>query len=112
MKTFSDKLNENTKPYEDKDIRSVIYSIIENKLTLSNTDKSLSITGKEELTEKILSLLQIENINETIDTYKEVYENPVILQECDVTKKKVIKSEEPEDLEQDEKIEKNEDQEK
>lgn len=108
MKTFSDKLNENIKPYEDKDIRSVIYNIIESKLTLNNEHPSLSIAGKEELTEKILSLLQISFLKETIDVYKEVYNNPSILEK----NKKIFISEEPEDLEKDEKIEKSEDQEK
>lgn len=113
MKSFTEKLNEDIKPYEEKDIRSVIYKIIDENISLNNSDNVLSISGKKELTEKIYELLSIENLKETLDTYKEVYDNPDLLNEIKKPKinKKGIKTDADSELEKDEKDEKKEDKE-
>ena len=81
MKKFS-SLNEEIKPkYELKDsLRNEIYSIIENSLSIkiSNEealDKDININGKEELVEKIKTLIEDVRIKERIFTLENVKSN-------------------------------------
>jgi hypothetical protein len=85
MKTFSSLKEEVEQKYESKDsLRNEIYSLLENSLSIhilgeSALDKNISITGKEELVEKIKNLVDEVRIKErtfTLETVKaNVYRN-------------------------------------
>jgi len=81
MKTFSSLKDEVKSKYELKDsLRNEIYSIIENSLSIkiSNEealDKDININGKEELVEKIKSLIDDVRIKERTFTLETVKSN-------------------------------------
>lgn len=81
MKKFSNLKEEVTTKYELKDtLRNDIYSLIESSLSIkifgeSSLDKDISIQGKEELVEKIKSLIDDVKINERVLTLEHVKAN-------------------------------------
>lgn len=81
MKKFSNLKEEVTTKYELKDtLRNDIYSLIESSLSIkifgeSSLDKDISIIGKEELVEKIKSLIDDVKINERVLTLEHVKAN-------------------------------------
>lgn len=81
MKTFSSLKNEVKPKYEIKDsLRNEIYSILENTLSIkiSNEDaldKDININGKDELVEKIKSLIDDVRIKERTFTLETVKKN-------------------------------------
>ena len=81
MKKFSNLDEQITTKYESKDsLRNDIYSLIENSLSIkifgeSALDKDISITGKEELVEKIKNLIDETKIKERVITLEHVKAN-------------------------------------
>lgn len=81
MKKFSNLDEQITSKYESKDsLRNDIYSIIENSLSIkifgeSSLDKDINIIGKEELVEKIKSLIDDVKIKERVLTLEHVKAN-------------------------------------
>ena len=81
MKTFSSLKEEVKTKYELKDsLRNDIYSIIESSISIKisnedSLDKDISINGKEELVEKIKTLIDDQRIKERIFTLENVKAN-------------------------------------
>lgn len=81
MKTFSSLKEEVKTKYELKDsLRNDIYSIIESSLSIKisnedSLDKDININGKEELVEKIKTLIEDVRIKERIFTLENVKSN-------------------------------------
>jgi len=81
MKTFSSLKDEIKQKYESKDsLKNDIYSIIEESLLIKITnedsiDKDITIEGKEELVEKIKSLIEEQKLKERVLTLEHVKAN-------------------------------------